>query len=368
MSKKTLPLLELRIDPGKGSLVSAIAIVDNPAISSGFIAFSNQSPESLAVSFTANDERRELLGAAMIPELPMYRNSKETGEYMAVFSKETIREIAQVFAEKGFFNNMNIDHTDKPAGSFVFQSYIVDEQKGVLAPKGVDVPDGSWIVGVKVNDAKVWEDIKAGKTSGFSVEGIFDLFDTSIDLEMSKVAAEFELLLNEYFAEKKGCLMFFPDVNADQWKLKAIELAPGATELETEPHVTILYGFIDTDDLLPLLKAFVTEALNTAPLCLELGNISKFIQPDGDVIKIDVYDFAGSLKAMNTILSDMFGVISQWGEYKPHMTLAYTEPRPEHAFSSDRVNPWEFGINYLNKGRVIYSDASGNQTVLLTIT
>lgn len=361
MSKK-LPLYEMRIDPKKGSFVSAISIVEKPAIQSAFLAFSKQ--EQQTAKFAMDSERMELFGAAMIPDLAMYRKTEELGEYMSVFSAETIREIAQVYAERGFFNNMNIDHSDREAGSYVFQSYIVDEDKGVFAPKGIDVPNGSWIVGVKVNDEKVWNEIKEGKTTGFSVEGLFDILDTEIDLEL---AQNFEALLNEHFAEPKGCLMFFPDINIEQWKLGCIAKVPNALEKELEPHVTILYGFNDFPELVDSLKAFIREALNVSPLMLELGRISKFIQPDGDVVKIDIMDCSGTLRALNTILSDTYQIISQYGEYKPHMTIAYTEPRPDQNYSSDIPWPWEFGLNYLNKGKIVYSDANGLKTDILII-
>lgn len=361
MNKKTLPLLELKINPKKGSLVSAISIVETPAISSNFIAFSKDEPTRLV--FAANDERMELLGAAMIPGLPMYRNTKEIGEYMAVFEAETIREIAQVFAENGFFKNMNVDHSDKSAGSYVFQSYIVDEAKGVFAPKDVDAPNGSWIVGVKVNDLETWKNIKAGKSNGFSVEGFFDLFDTSIELEL-----EFERLINEYFSEKMGCLMFYPDIyDLEQWKAKQLELAPNALENETEPHITILYGFTDFPELIDGLKLFIQEALNICPLNINFGSISKFTNPEQDVVKIDIIDCNGTLTHLNYVLAETFKIVSNFDEYKPHMTIAYTEPRPEVAFSSEIARPWQFGFDYLNKGKIVYSDAMGNKTEILVV-
>lgn len=188
MALRKLPLVLFKIKPNDGSLVHSIALTGNPAIESDFIAFAaddSEKPDKAIIIFS-DDEARELIGAAMIPDQPIYRKSDKHGEYMGVFKADTIREIAQVFAERGFFNNMNIEHTDRPAGSFVFQSYIVDSAKGINAPAGIDVPDGSWIVGVKVKDDAVWQDIKAGKTTGFSVEGVFELIDTDIEINMSK--------------------------------------------------------------------------------------------------------------------------------------------------------------------------------------
>lgn len=179
---KKLPLIELTINPEDNSFVSAVALVESPAIESDFIAFSKTAKQY----FSANDEMKELLGAAMIPDMPIYRNSEQTGEYVATFSKATIRQIAQVFAQKGFFNNTNIEHTLIPAESYIFQSYITDEAKGINAPKGIDVPDGSWIVGVKVLNDSVWQNIKSGHIKGFSVEGIFRMIDTQTTINMSQ--------------------------------------------------------------------------------------------------------------------------------------------------------------------------------------
>ncbi len=179
---KKLPLIELTINPEDNSFVSAVALVENPAIESDFIAFSSNAKEY----FSVNNELKELLGAAMIPGLPIYRNSEQTGEYVATFSKETVRQIAQVFAQKGFFNNTNIEHTLIPADSYIFQSYITDEAKGITAPKGVTVPDGSWIVGVKVLNDSVWQNIKNGSIKGFSVEGIFKMIDTKTTINLSQ--------------------------------------------------------------------------------------------------------------------------------------------------------------------------------------
>ncbi|MCC8409915.1 XkdF-like putative serine protease domain-containing protein [Mucilaginibacter sp. UR6-1] len=193
---KKLPLIELLINPEDNSFVSAVALVENPAIESDFIAFSK---DTAIEKFSINEERKELLGAAMIPDVPIYRNSEQNGEYMATFSKETIRQIAQVFAQKGLFNNTNIEHTLVPAESLIFQSYITDQEKGINAPKGVDCPDGSWIIGVKILNDSVWQNIKAGKIKGFSVEGIFKAIDTQTTVNLSK-ANDFDIAIDDVIA------------------------------------------------------------------------------------------------------------------------------------------------------------------------
>ncbi|RZK45903.1 MAG: hypothetical protein EOO97_00270 [Pedobacter sp.] len=172
-----LPVYELKINPANDSVVDAIALVEHPAIESDFLAFNSQAPSK--IQFAANDERMELLGPAMVPDQRIYRKDEDGSEYEVFFSKDTIREIAQVFFNRGFQKNMNLDHTATPAKSFIYQSYLVDSDKGMNSPKGLDLPDGSWVVGVKVTDADVWADIKAGKRKGFSVEGLFEFIQPS---------------------------------------------------------------------------------------------------------------------------------------------------------------------------------------------
>jgi hypothetical protein len=185
-----LPVYELRIDEANESFVEAIAIVDEPAIESNFLAFSK---DQVNLTFAANDERMELLGAVMIPDMNIYRRDDDGKEYYVFFSADTIRQIAQVYFKKGFQSNLNLDHSATPAKSFVFQSYIVDTERGMSSLKGLNLPDGTWVVGVKVEDDAVWTDIKAYKLQGFSVEGIFQFFQ----IQKQKVDKETIQLLDE---------------------------------------------------------------------------------------------------------------------------------------------------------------------------
>lgn len=172
--KKKLPVKEFKIDPENGSWVSAIAITSQPAIESNFITFSAQ-PEH---RFSANDERKELLGIAIKANQHIYRNSKEHGEYECFFSADTVRDIAQVFFKKGFANNINIEHSELSAQAYVFQSFIVDSSKGISSPTGLNAKDGDWIIGVKCDNDEVFEALKT-VDAGFSIEGIFEMFETS---------------------------------------------------------------------------------------------------------------------------------------------------------------------------------------------
>ena len=170
-------LYELKVNPDIGMDVNVISIVDSPAVESSFLAFSKQEKkESFAV---ANEDRMELIGVAMIPDkiIPRYDDATKE-EYDVFFSKDTIRTIAQNYFYSGYQHSINLQHSDTFVNAHVWQSYIVNNAMGMSAPHGIDAVDGSWIVGVQLDKSdksaqKLWQFIKSGKFTGFSVEGYF---------------------------------------------------------------------------------------------------------------------------------------------------------------------------------------------------
>jgi hypothetical protein len=112
----------------------------------------------------------------MLADTPIYRND-QNGEYYVTFTKDTIEKIAQKFFKKGYQSNVNLMHDEALAveGVTMYESFIVDSSRGVMAMKGFeDAPEGSWFGSFKVENESVWNKIKSGEFKGFSVEGIFN--------------------------------------------------------------------------------------------------------------------------------------------------------------------------------------------------
>ena len=128
-------------------------------------------------SFSIQDEEERIItGALMLADTPIYRNDGN-GEYYVVFGKDTIKKIAQKYFKKGYQNNVNLMHDSGQVmdGVTMFESWIVDEKRGIKPMKGFeDVKEGSWFGSFKVENEEVWNMIKDGKVKGFSVEGIFN--------------------------------------------------------------------------------------------------------------------------------------------------------------------------------------------------
>lgn len=200
--KNKLPLFELLIDDDE-TLVNAVSLVENPAIESDFIFFSKDSEQILF----ANNDKQEILGAALIPDTKIFRRDKSGYEYEVFFTKETVRKIAQKYFKEGFQHNLNLHHSSIPAHSFIFQSYITDKAKGIYPPKEIAVPDGSWIVGVKIENSDVWKKVKSGEVKGFSIEGVFDYDEKfkankSFETEILKTLNKINTLIKKQYTNE----------------------------------------------------------------------------------------------------------------------------------------------------------------------
>jgi len=150
--------------------VEAISIVESPAIESDFVALKNQEIKLAEV----DKEKKILMGALLIPNKPIYRNGLE-GEYYIYFSKDTIVKASQMFLQNGNQSRSTLEHAQALNGLTLVESWIVeDKAKDKTALYGLDVPVGTWMGSVKVNNEDVWNEyVKTNKVKGFSIEGYF---------------------------------------------------------------------------------------------------------------------------------------------------------------------------------------------------
>ena len=166
-----MKIIELILDEEQDDIgVEAISIVESPAIESDFVALKNQEIKLAEV----DKDKKILMGALLIPNKPIYRNNSE-GEYYIYFSKDTIVKASQMFLQKGNQSNSTLEHAEVLNGLTLVESWIVeDKQKDKSAVYGLDVPVGTWMGSVKVNNDEVWNEyVKSNKVKGFSIEGYF---------------------------------------------------------------------------------------------------------------------------------------------------------------------------------------------------
>ena len=166
-----MDIIELFIDENDDvSGIEAVSIVENPAIEEDFVALKNQEFKFAEV----NKEKRILMGAALIPNKPIYRRS-EDNEYYIYFSRDTVRKASELFFIRGNHNKSTLEHQMPLEGLVAVESWIVeDKEQDKSKLYGMDMPLGTWMLSMKVLNNDVWENyVKTGKVKGFSIEGYF---------------------------------------------------------------------------------------------------------------------------------------------------------------------------------------------------
>ena len=161
---------------GIDSETYAISMVESPAIESDFVALSKEEEKRV---FLESDERHMVYGAALIPDKDIYRNNGEQEFYIS-FTKESIEKMSQDFMKNYRQNEVTLDHDEMANDITITESWLVeDPYKDKANALGINVPKGSWMIGMKVNQIDVWERVKSGELKGFSVESMISLEDFS---------------------------------------------------------------------------------------------------------------------------------------------------------------------------------------------
>ena len=189
-----MKIIELILDEDEMDAgIEAISIVESPAIESDFVALKDQEIKLAEV----DSEKRILMGALLIPNKPIYRNGEE-GDYYIYFSKDTIVRASQLFLQNGNQSNSTLEHNKALNGLTLVESWIVEDEVQDKSRKyGLNVPVGTWMGAVKVNNSKIWEQyVKTKKVKGFSIEGYFaDKMEQTKKLDKKDMEAD--ILLNQ---------------------------------------------------------------------------------------------------------------------------------------------------------------------------
>ena len=145
-----MKIVELILDEDSEIGIEAISVVESPAIEEDFVALKSQEFKLAEV----DKERRILMGALLIPNKPIYRRSGDD-EYYIYFSKETVLKASQMYLMQGNQNNSTLEHQYKIQGLTLVESWLVEDKVHDKSVKyGMDLPLGTWVGSVKVNNDK----------------------------------------------------------------------------------------------------------------------------------------------------------------------------------------------------------------------
>jgi hypothetical protein len=176
--------------------VYAVSLVSEPAIMVDFVALSKA---NLLLARVEDGEKRMLYGPALIPNQPIVRYDGNNEKYFITYSKETIEQTAQEFLKRNMHHNHTIQHEMPVNNLTVVESWVTTGAHDKSMNYGFDLPEGTWMIGVKVDDDKTWEAVKNGEVKGFSIEGWFapmsetDVTEKDLEKLLAELAQQLEM-------------------------------------------------------------------------------------------------------------------------------------------------------------------------------
>ena len=147
--------------------IRATSLVTLPAMESNFLHFNEDKPQ-----FTfADEEKKELIGAIMIPDKLIYRNIQGNKFYVN-FTSDVISELVGKMIKSGTAGLFTIQHKHKVSEDEVDvkEVWIKDSDTDKSMDFGIDEPIGTAFMKVKVNSELIWKAIKENGLNGFSIE------------------------------------------------------------------------------------------------------------------------------------------------------------------------------------------------------
>lgn len=174
MEKKSTQIIELVIDKESEEIaIDAISLVTDPAIEVDFVYF-NKAKNNLTFA-KVDEDKRLLVSPALIPNKQIYRYDPNTDQdYYVYFTQKTVKQASEMYLKHQNNNNATIQHEDKVTGVHTIESWIIenpDMDKSKIY--GYNLPKGTWMVSMRIENDAIWQSIKEGELKGLSIEGYF---------------------------------------------------------------------------------------------------------------------------------------------------------------------------------------------------
>ena len=285
---------ELKYTKGEDG-VFCMSTVENPATKTQLVMFDD---ELKAMEFQ-DDEKRVIYSVAMRPNMLIPRKDINGEPAMVFYSEETVNDLQQNFFKNNSHNGATINH-DKNLRKdmYAFESWIVqDPEKDKATSLGLQVQKGDWVMAQKVDNPEVWEDIKKGKLTGFSIEAYLEPVLTNNQIEMTqeeidaRIKAVIQMTAEEDAAALKKKEEEDAAAEAEKLKMEGEGTPPAMTPEEMQKKLDEL----TTENI--ALKAKLAEyevkeidmsaeLAAAKKVAVEMGEeLAKGIKPDGNAPK-----------------------------------------------------------------------------------
>lgn len=142
--------------------VSHISLVDKGANFKNIIWKSeSESNIETYIEIQKSDEEQQMVyGIVYSPD-----EVDSQGDYTDI---EVIKQMSYDFMKNKNVENIDVDHTFKNEDAFVAESWLIKSPDSLFPNE----KEGSWAVGIKVNNPEIWNKIKNKEINGLSMAGI----------------------------------------------------------------------------------------------------------------------------------------------------------------------------------------------------
>jgi hypothetical protein len=265
---RELPIYKVIVNDIDQTGTDFISLVKEPAIEVGFHAFSIDKDR---YSFKTLVDKQKLMGPVAIPDMKIYRNDEELGEYYIVFSAETIQKMADKFNRSSKSQSVNLDHqpNSKIESAYVSENWIIEGENDKSKGHGFELPVGTWMATIHVADKDVWNDtIKTGNVLGFSLEGMLGMEKQ----KLNKIMETKIELANK--TTKDGVILYATDftIGAAVFTDEAQTIPAEDKEyvLEDDSIITIVEGKVAENKVEEVVKEEEEAVIEDAPVKNEI--------------------------------------------------------------------------------------------------
>ena len=168
-----LPCYKATVDDTEETGMFVVSLVEYPAIEKSFMAFSEQKQIKLSV---ISEEQQMVFGPVAVAGMPIYRRDADGSEYYIMYDAQTIHRMTEKYFAHGFQNNVDVEHNfELQEGVILTQAFFKNIAQGVNPVGYEDLPDDTLFFQFHITDSELWEKVKAGDVTGFSLAGTFGI-------------------------------------------------------------------------------------------------------------------------------------------------------------------------------------------------
>lgn len=240
-----IPIYDITLD-GDSLGLTAISLVDSPAIMENWVAFSKQQ-----MIWMSNAEKREVIAPLLIPDQLILRRAEDGSLYYIRWKRETILQAAEKYIANGWFNNFTYMHPTfynkdmkyedaLEKDIYMIRLWTIEDASNDDANTkyGFHLPEGTLMCHFKVHNRKLWQKIKNKEVMGCSIEAFTTMVknNSNINVNVNMDINNKQMSLFQKF------VAFMNDVASD-----AAEIADVAKHDTTNSGEVSLKYYIDNE-------------------------------------------------------------------------------------------------------------------------